>query len=123
MQALSSQYASASETQKPLLEAAGRAALAQGADLTPGTFLGLTLSTIGGFIMALVMLGGRLFGKWTAWLGLIGYCCMMVFFPLAAFVPQQFNIAVMISMFGGLSLMAYYILISRKLLRSAKANR
>ncbi len=116
--ALSTQYAAASEAQKPLLEAAGRAALAQGADLTPGTFMGLIFTQIGGFIMAMVILQGGLFGKWTAWFGLFGFGCMMVFFPLAAFAPEQFSIAMLISMFGGIALMVYQILIARRLFQS-----
>ncbi len=46
--ALSQQYATATEAQKPLLEAAGRALLMQGADLTPGTFMGLFFTQIAG---------------------------------------------------------------------------
>jgi hypothetical protein len=120
--ALSTQYAVATEAQKPLLEAAGRAALAQGADLTPGTFMGLFFAQIGGFIMAMVILRGGLFGKWTAWFGLFGFGCMILFFPLAAFAPEQFTIAMLISMFGGLALMVYHILLARRLFQSGAAT-
>ena len=120
--ALSSQYAVATEAQKSLLEAAGRAALAQGADLTPGTFMGLFYSQTAGLIMAIVMLRGKVFSKWTAPLGLFGYGCMIVFFIIAAFAPEQFALATLISMFGGLALMAYHILFARQLFQFDQAS-
>jgi len=57
-------------------------------------------------------------GKWTAWFGLFGFGCMILFFPLAAFAPEQFTIAMLISMVGGLALMAYHILLARRLFQS-----
>lgn len=115
MLALSSQYASATEAQKVLLEAAGRAALAQGADLTPGTFMGFLFTQAAGVIMALVILRGGIFGKWTGWVGLLGFSCMLLFFSLTAFAPALFASAMMIAMPGGLLLMAYQLLVARKL--------
>ncbi len=117
MLALSNQYALASEVQKPLLEAAGRAALSMGADLTPGTFMGLLLTQIAGIIITFIMLRGIIFSRWTAGFGLFGYSCMVVFFSITAFVPSIFYTAMMISMLGGLSLMAYHILFARKLIQ------
>ena len=122
MLALSTQYAVAPAAEKPLLEAAGRAALALGADLTPGTLLGLCFAQAGGVLMALVMLRGGLFGKWTAWLGVFGFGCMLVFFPFAAFAPKQFTLAMLISMFGGLALMAYHVLLARRLFQFSKSG-
>jgi hypothetical protein len=115
MQALSNQYATASEAQKPLLEAAGRALLAQGADLTPGTFMGFLFTQSAGLLMALVLMQSGVFGKIAPWLGVIGFGLMLVFFSIAAFAPGQFNTAMMISAPGGCLLMAYQILLARKL--------
>jgi len=117
MLALSNQYATASEVQKPLLEAAGRAALTIGADLTPGTFMGLLFTQLAGVVITFVMLRGQIFSRWTAGLGLFGYICMVIFFTITAFVPSIFYTAMMISMLGGLSLMAYHILFARKLIQ------
>lgn len=122
MLALSGQYIAASEAEKVLLEAAGRAALAQGADLTPGTFMGLIFTQIAGLIMAWVMLRGGFFSKWNAWFGLFGFSCMIVFFTLAAFAPEQFSVAMLISMFGGLALIAYQIMLALKLFRSGAVS-
>ena len=120
MLALSNQYALATESQKPLLEAAGRALLAQGADLTPGTFMGFFFTQTAAMMMAFVLLRGGIFGKVTAWLGVAGFGLMLVFFVLAAFVPASFTTAIVISAPGGLLLMAYHILIARRLFQLAR---
>ena len=120
MLALSDQYTVADETQKPLLEAAGRALLAQGADLTPGTFMGFLFTQTAGMMLAFVLLWGGVFGKATAWLGATGFGLMLVFFVVAAFMPAQFSTAIMISAPGGLLLIAYHILLARRLFQLAR---
>lgn len=120
MLALSNQYATATEAQRPLLEAAGRALLAQGADLTPGTFMGFLFTQAAGMMMAFVLLRGGVFSKVTAWLGVAGFGLMLVFFAVAAFVPAQFTTAMMISAPGGLLLVAYQILLARRLFQLAR---
>jgi hypothetical protein len=120
MQALSNQYATASEAQKPLLEAAGRALLAQGADLTPGTYMGFLFTQSAGLLMALVLRQSGVFGKIVPWLGVIGFGLMLVFFSIAAFAPGQFNTAMMISAPGGFLLMAYQMMLARKLFQISK---
>lgn len=122
MLALSTQYATATDAQKILLEAAGRAALAQGADLTPGTFMGFFFTQTAGIVITMVMLRGGVFSKWTAWIGLLGFGCMFVFFILAAFAPALYAAALMLAMFGGLLLMAYHIMIARKLFQLGQVN-
>ncbi len=112
--AVSQQYATASAAQKPLLEAAGQALLAQGADLTPGTFVGLFLIQIAGLLIASVMLRGTVFGKWTGRAGLAGSGLMSVFFILTAFFPAQYDIAMMVAAPGALILIAYQIMLARK---------
>ena len=119
MLALSNQYSAASDLQKPLYEAAGRALLAQGADLTPGTFMGFLFTQTGSLLMAFVLLRGGIFSKTTAWLGAIGFGLMLVFFVIAAFVPAQYNTALMISAPGALLLIAYQILLARRLFQLA----
>ncbi len=118
--ALSQQYATASEAHKPLLEAAGRALLAQGADLTSGTFVGLFLTQIAGLLITSGMLRGEVFGKWTGWLGLVGYSLMSTFFILTAFVPSQYNTAMLIAAPGALFMIAYQILLARRFFQLSK---
>jgi len=112
--ALSRQYAAALEAQKALLEAAGQALLAQGADLTPGTFAGFALTQTAGLLFSGVMLRGSVFGKWTGAAGLAGYGLTSVFFILAAFAPARFDTAMAFAMPGGLLLMAYQVLLARR---------
>jgi hypothetical protein len=119
---LSQQYLGAPEAQKPVLEAAGRALLSQGADLTPGTFLGLIFVQCAGLLMTSLMLQGALFGKWTGRVGLAGYMIMILFFILTAFVPERYAAAMMISAPGGLLLMAYQLLLARKFFALGKAT-
>ena len=119
MLALSNQYAAATDTQKLLLEAAGRAALAQGADLTPGTFMGFFFTQSAGIIMAIVMLQSGVFSKWTAWTGLAGFGFTSIFFIIAAFVPSRYDLAMIFAMFGGLSLLAYHIMLARRFFQLA----
>ncbi len=120
MLALSGQYAAASQAQKPLLEAAGQAALAQGADLTPGTFMGLLFTQCAGALMAALMLSGKVFSKWTGWAGLAGFGLMVIFFTLTAFAPQTFATGMLIAMLGGLLLMAYQVMLGLKLFKLAR---
>ncbi len=112
--ALSQQYAIATTAQRPLLEAAGFSLLSQGADLTPGTFIGLFLTQIAGLVITSAMLRKSVFGKWTGWAGLAGFSFMSVFFILAAFFPEHYTTAMMLAMPGGLILMAYHIMLARK---------
>ncbi|HBG74846.1 MAG: hypothetical protein A2X25_07905 [Chloroflexi bacterium GWB2_49_20] len=122
MLALSNQYAVAAEAQMPLLEAAGRAALAQGADLTPGMFMGFFFAQTAGLIMTLVLLQGKVFGKWTAWTGLAGFGLTSIFFVIAAFAPAKFDLAMIFAMFGGLLLMAYHILLTVRFFHLSKKD-
>jgi hypothetical protein len=112
--ALSQQYATAAEAHKPLLEAAGRALLAQGADLTPGTFVGLMFTQVAGLLITSLMLRGEVFGKWTGWLGLLGFSVMSVFFVLTAFVPGQYSTAMLIAAPGALLMISYQGLLARR---------
>jgi hypothetical protein len=119
MLALSNQYAAATDAQKFLLEAAGRAVLAQGADLTPGTFMGFFFTQTAGSIMAIVMLRGGVFSKWTAWVGLAGFVFTSIFFIIAAFVPANFDVAMMFAMLGGPLLMVYHIMLASRFFQLA----
>ena len=112
--ALSKQYALAAESQKPMLEAAGRSLLAQGADLTPGTFMGFFFTQTAGLLITSLMLCGRVFSKWVAMTGLSGYILTSIFFILAAFAPENYAMAMVFAMIGGLLLLAYQIMLGRR---------
>jgi hypothetical protein len=113
---LSIQYAAAtSEAQRRILEAAGQAMLSVGQSHTPGTFLAFFLSEIAGILMAIVMLRGKVFNQAAAFSGMIGYGFLLVFEILSSFVPSSHNAILILAMIGGLSNIAWYILVARQL--------
>jgi hypothetical protein len=118
--AVSRQYAVAIESQKAVLDVLGQAALAQGADLTPGTFMGFILTEIAGILMAVILLRGGLFSKATAWVGILGLSVLAVFNVMAAFMPAYYDVAMMLAIPGGLLSMAYYIMLARRLFQLGK---
>ena len=118
--AVSRQYAAADPAQKPVLEAAGRALLAQGADLTAGTFIGLFFTQLAGVLVAAAMLRSRDFSPWAGRVGLAGFSLMIVFFVLTAFFPHHYDTAMLVAAPGGLLLMAYQILLARRFVQLGK---
>lgn len=120
MLALSNQYAAAAASQKILFEAAGRAVLAQGADLTPGTFMGLLFTQTADMIMTIVMLRAGVFTKWTARIGLVGFLITSIFFVFAAFVPSSYGAALIFAMLGGLLLLGYHLMLAVRFFQLAQ---
>jgi hypothetical protein len=120
--ALSREYATASASQQPLLEAAGLALLAQGADLTSGTFIGLFLPQIAGILVSSILLKTRVFGKWVGPLGLAGFSIMAVFFILTAFFPRLYDTAILISAPGGLILLSYQVILALKFFQMSNST-
>jgi hypothetical protein len=94
--------------------------LAQGADLTPGTFMGFFFTQSAGLLITSVMLGGRVFGKWVAMAGLAGYALTSIFFILAAFASEYYDTAMIFAMTGGLLLLAYQIMLGRRFFQLAR---
>jgi hypothetical protein len=74
----------------------------------------LFITQVAGLLESGAMLRESCFGKWIGVPGLAGYGLMVVFFILTAFFPAYFDIAIVISMPGGLILMSYEILLARK---------
>lgn len=122
MLSLSSQYASAAgEAQKALLVSAGQSLMAQ-EDVGAGAFLGFFIPEIAGVLMALVMLRGRVFSRWTAWAGLLGEAFLMVFNITAAFMPGLFDLSMVFAMIGGPLGMAWLTLTAVGLLKIARSS-
>lgn len=112
---LSIRYSAANtEAERSVLAAAGQALLSVGQSHTPGTFLGFFLSEIGGILLSLVMLRGRVFSPTTAYAGIAAFGLFSVFEILSSFVPSSHDIALTVAMGGGLANMAWYILIARR---------
>lgn len=113
---LSNKYAAAvTETQRSMLAAAGEALLAKGEDFSPGAFLGFFLVQIANLTLALVMLRGRVFGKITAYIGIIGISFLTVYTVWVTFIPALQGTAMILAMVGGPLGMIWSILIARRL--------
>ena len=120
---LSRQYAqAATEAERALLSAAGQAMLSVGESHTPGTFLAFFFSEVAGIMISLVMLRGRIFPVFNAIVGILGFGMLLVFDICTSFVPALSSVFLIFAMIGGLLSIAWYILISLRLFRLAKAS-
>ncbi len=123
MLTLSRQYAAAAgEAQKALWAAAGQALLAR-EDLTAGAFPGFFFAEIAGLLMAGVILRGRIFRHWEAWVGMLGTACLLFFNICAAFIPSLYDHVMLIfGAGGGLLNLVWYVLVARRLLSNKEAK-
>jgi len=123
MLVLSGKYAAATtDVQRALLTAAGEAVLACGEDFTPGSFIGLILGGIAAIMVSFVMLRGGIFGKATAWIGIIGFTFLSVFTILFTFVPALYYITFYVfGMIGGLFALAWFVLVARRFFRLGRS--
>ncbi len=117
MLALSDQYAAATtDAQRSMLLAAGEALLAinnpgciyQGT----GIYMSLLLVTLAGLIISIVMLRSSIFGKTTAYVGVVAHVFGLGFFIALAFAPAIRAIPPSIS---AVLLVIWYILIALRL--------
>jgi hypothetical protein len=113
---LSNKYAAATtETQRFMLAAAGEALLAKGEDFSPGAFMGFFLGEIANLTLAFIMLRGRIFGKVTAYAGIIGISFLTVYTVWVTFIPALQGAAMILAMIGGPLATVWSILIARRL--------
>jgi hypothetical protein len=113
---LSAKYYAAAETGRQAIAAAGEALLSRGAHGSPGAFPGFVLSSLSSLLFSLLMLGGGIFGKPLAILGLAGSSTMILYLTVVAFMPGLEHVAMFIVMFGGLATMAWMISASIRLI-------
>jgi hypothetical protein len=115
---LSDQYAAATtDAQRASLVAAGQAMLSVGQSHTPGTFMGFFFADLAGIIMSAAMLRSNIFGRASAYLGILGFVLLMIFEILASFVWTLDNVAIALAMFGGLLSTIWYVSSGLRLLR------
>lgn len=113
---LSGKYVTAATgAQRTLLAAAGEAILARGEDFTPGSFIGFFFTEIAALVISVVMLRGRIFSRAAAYTGILGFSLLSIFTIWSTFVPILFDVAMILALVGGLSSLAWYILIARRL--------
>ena len=120
---LSEQYAAAGmEAQRNLLLAAGQALLAiqnSSAAYGNGIYISYLLVNLGGLISAAVMLHSRVFGKFTAWCGILANVFGLGYYVTFLFAPAWSAIPISI---GAVFLLIWYILIGIKLLRLGSSD-
>jgi len=122
MLALSNQYVAAtSDAQRAMLEAAGQSMLSVGASHSPGTFFAFFLLEAAGMLISIAMLRGGVFSKVNAYAGILGFAILLVFEYFSSFISGLSNATMMLSMFGGLLSMVWYILIARRLFQLAQS--
>lgn len=121
MYVLGGKYGAATtDAQRSILAAAGQGIIARGEDFTPGAFTGFILGEIANIIIAFVMLRGGVFGKKTAYIGILGIGLLTVYTIMVTFVPAMQNIAMIVAMIGGPLGTVWYILIARRLFQIGK---
>lgn len=119
---LSLRYAAATtDAQRTVLEAAGQAMLSVGQSHTSGTFLAFFLAEIGGILMGMAVLRGKIFSPTTAITGIAGYGFLCVNEILSSFAPSTHNVALILAMTGGLLNIAWYILVARRFFQLGKS--
>jgi hypothetical protein len=112
MLSLSGQYASAAtDAQRTLLAAAGQTMLVEGLNR-----VGIFLIDLAGLVLSAVMMRSKVFGKATAYAGIAGNGLMIILEIILAFAPG-WNGWMIVAMCGGVSIMAWYLLVGWLLLR------
>lgn len=113
---LSSQYAAAAtDADRTTLLAAGQALLASTNQRAVGGFnMGLFLVSIAGFIISSVMLQSKVFGKWTAYLGLLAHTLSLADYLRQALTSSAM-VALLVILPNALLLVVWYILVGRRL--------
>ena len=100
---LSHKYAAVTtETQKIYLASAGEAMLVRGAHGSPGAFPGFVLNLVAEIIISVIMLTGKVFGKMTSWMGIIGGTLLLAYIILVTYIPGIKPVAMMIAAPGGI---------------------
>lgn len=119
MLSLSNQYAAAStETQKTMLLAAGQTMLAL--VQSTGVYMSLLLVAVAGFITSVVMLQSKIFGKVTAYVGILAGALDLIYCVTTFASVPELDASLLAS--AGLCLMIWHILAGRKLYQLGQIN-
>ncbi len=117
MMALSDRYAAAPVEQRPELIVAAQALLAR-EDLTAGAFPGFLFPELAGMLMGVAMLRGGVFGRRTAWAGILGEGLLLALNVCAAFLPAVYTVVVMpLSVIAGPLVLVWFVLVASRLWR------
>lgn len=116
MLSLSGKYAgAATDAQRSVLIAAGQTMLVEGSNR-----FGIFLIDLAGLVLSAVMVRGEVCGKAAAIAGMLGNGLMIVFEVILAFASAWFNVGIVIAICGGVSIIVWWVLVGRRLLRLAR---
>jgi len=107
------------DSQRLALQGAAQAILATGAHGSMGAFAGFFLSSMGTVLMAVAMLEGGVFGRLASWTGIVGMSLLLVYVVGTAFALAPTGVLMIVAMPGGLMMIAWYVMVARKLFRLA----
>lgn len=99
------------------LEAAASALLARGAHGSFGALPGFLVSEIGTLLTAVLMVRGRVFGRATGWIGIVGTGALMVYTVAITVTPGSEALMKGLAAPAGLLMLAWYALSARALWR------
>ena len=119
MLSLSDQYAAAATAaERSQFVAAGQALLANTNQRAVGGLnLGLFLVSVAGLIVSVVMLSSNVFGRVTAYVGILANTLSLADYLRLAIAPAALLLILFLALTSGLFLLAWYILIARRLLQ------
>jgi hypothetical protein len=86
-----------------------------------GTFVGFFLSSIGTLLMTVAMSKGRLFGRAAAYTGMLGISLFLAYIIGSTFTSESSGVLMAMAVPGGLLMIAWNLLVARKLLRLGHA--
>lgn len=115
-------FATADLNEKLIFAAAGETLLLKGAHGNYGTFLSFFIPNIGGLLISIVMLKGKIFSKTNSILGIIGSVLILIYVLLVTFFASTKTMATIIAMPGGILLMIWMIMFTIKLFKLSKEN-
>jgi hypothetical protein len=90
------------------------------ADAFIGTFFG----SLGAVAISLIMLRGRIFGKATAWVGILGFTLLSIFTLWATFVPVLYEVTFYgFGRIGGLFALAWFLLVALRCFKLGRTEK
>ncbi|HEY3475692.1 MAG TPA: DUF4386 family protein [Anaerolineales bacterium] len=124
MLSLSRQYAAAATgSEREMLLAAGQALLASTGQRAVGGFnLGLFLVSLAGLIVSSVMLRSHVFGRWTAYLGLLAHALSLADYLRQALTSSAM-VALLVILPNALFLVIWYVSLGRRLYQLGQLER
>lgn len=120
---LSRQYGAAStEAQRLAVQGAGVAMLARGSHGSMGVFAGFLLPSLGTLLMAVTMIGGRVFTRIDGGIGVIGTSLLLAYVVGVTFSSATSGALMAVAGFGGVLMMVWNVRVAWVLFRMGRSG-